>query len=122
GKSYFGYVETAAERMSALIEAVYDFTRLDASAQPIATEEMDLGEILTAARADLSELISERNASISFGEMPILSGDRARLRQVLQNLISNAIHHGAAIPEVIVSAEERPRHWVVSVGDNGPGI
>ena len=122
GKSYFGYVETAAERMSALIEAVYDFTRLDASAQPISHEEFDLGDILDAARADLSELIAERQASISFGEMPILSGDRARLRQVLQNLISNAIHHGAAIPEVIVSAEERPRHWVVSVGDNGPGI
>src|SRR5262249_53786272 len=45
-----------------------------------------------------------------------------RIRQVLQNLISNAIHHGVGQPAVSVSAEERQRQWRFTVADNGPGV
>jgi signal transduction histidine kinase len=123
GRTYFNFVETAADRMSALIEAVYDFTRLDASALPSSHEQIDVGEILSAAQADLTELITERGATVCLtAPMPVVDGDRGRLRQVLQNLISNAIHHGAAQPRVTISAEERSRHWLISVADNGPGV
>src|SRR5215813_4651459 len=44
GQSYFGFVQTAADRMAGLIEAVYDYTRLDASAQQGMHEEVDLQE------------------------------------------------------------------------------
>lgn len=122
GRTYFTFVETAAERMSALIEAVYDFTRLDASAQPSAREQIDLNDIVQETIADLTELISETGAHIAATPMPVLSGDRARLRQVLQNLISNAIHHGAGAPQISVDSEDHALHWLISVSDNGPGV
>ncbi|MES1199908.1 MAG: response regulator [Pseudomonadota bacterium] len=122
GQSYLTYVETAADRMSHLIDAVYDYTRLDASAHQPTREQVDVGELVDGVRADLAELIGERNAVISVDPLPTVQANRARLRQVLQNLIGNAIHHGSGVPQVRVSVADCPDHWLFSVSDNGPGI
>jgi CheY-like chemotaxis protein len=46
----------------------------------------------------------------------------SRIRQVFQNLIGNAIHHGGEAPVIAVHAEEREREWYFAVSDNGPGV
>ncbi|HVY87193.1 MAG TPA: response regulator [Caulobacterales bacterium] len=122
GRRYFGYVHDAADRMAALIDAVYHYTRLDSSAQPLTKEMCELGEVLKGAEIDLAELIREREATITVAPLPIAYGNASQIRQVFQNLLSNAIRHCPHDPEIRVDAKERPDCWEIRVADNGVGI
>jgi light-regulated signal transduction histidine kinase (bacteriophytochrome) len=67
--------------------------------------------------------ISESNALITHGRLPLIIGDEGQIVQALQNLIGNAIKfHGNQPPQVDISAEKKADEWVFSVKDNGIGI
>lgn len=122
GRNYFNYIKNAADRMGALIDTVYFYTRLDGSEQQIVREACKVEEVLEEAQENISQLIRERNAVISCGELPEVYINRMQLLQVLQNLMCNAIHHGGAEPRIDIHAERRGEEWVIEVSDNGPGV
>ncbi len=122
GQGYFGYIQSAADRMEALIDAVYFYTRLDGSAQQISKEVCDTAAVLKEAKADISALIRERKAVIVGDALPHVTANRRQLMQVLQNLLCNAIQHCPIDPIIRVTAAEGPGHWSLRVADNGPGI
>ena len=122
GRRYFGYVHDAADRMGSLIEAVYYYTRLDASSEQPAKEACDLDKVFQDTLLDLGELIREREAVVTSANLPQVQGVTQQLRQVLQNLISNAIRHCDADPAVHVDAVEEPNAWLIRVTDNGDGV
>lgn len=122
GRRYFDYVHDAADRMAALIDAVYYYTRLDGSAQQMPKEECDAGALLSEAKLDLTELIRERSAEIVAAPLPHITATPSQLRQVFQNLVSNAIRHCDSDPVIHVSATEHPDHWRFTIADNGPGV
>jgi signal transduction histidine kinase len=122
GRRYFDYVHDAADRMASLIDAVYYYTRLDSSAQPAAREPCDIGAVLHDVQIDLTELIRERGAVIESAPLPVLSASVTQVRQVLQNLLSNAIRHCETDPIIKIEASEQKDAWEIRVSDNGPGI
>ena len=122
GQRYFRYVHDAADRMGALIDAVYYYTRLDGSAPQIVKETCDLGSLLEQTKVDLTELIREKDAQITADPLPQLQANALQIRQVLQNLISNAIRHCESDPAVHISARDDGDAWTISVSDNGRGV
>ena len=122
GQGYFNYIQNAADRMAALIDAVYFYTRLDGSPQEIAKEACYAAIVLEEAKADISALIRERNAQISSDTLPKVTANRRQFAQVLQNLMCNAIQHCQTDPVIHIDAVEGPTHWSFRVTDNGPGI
>jgi signal transduction histidine kinase len=72
---------------------------------------------------NLEEQIRSSSAQISIGRLPRVRGDEVQLLQLFQNLISNAVKYaGNRPPQVEVTAEESPTHWILRVKDNGSGI
>lgn len=122
GKRYFGFVLEAAERMAALIDAVYLYTRLDSSARPVLQESCSMDAAMREAQLDLSELIRERRATITAGPLPEVNVAEQHMRQVLQNLVSNAIRHSVHPAVISIDAVEQAEFWLVRVADNGPGV
>lgn len=122
GRGYFGYIQNSADRMEALIDAVYLYTRLDGGPQQISKELCDLGSVLKDAKADVSALIRERKAAVVGDALPHVLANRRQLMQVLQNLLCNAIQHCPDAPIIRVTASEEADHWLIRVADNGPGI
>ncbi len=55
-------------------------------------------------------------------EAPVVEGDEARLRQVLGNLVSNALHHTPMEAPITVSVGTRDGEAILEVGDTGPGL
>ena len=75
------------------------------------------------AGAGLKTVIDESGAVITSGELPRLATRSVHLRQLLQNLITNAIKYkSAAKPLVHIAAERVGSEWIFSVKDNGIGI
>lgn len=89
GQSYLNRVTKAASRMQQLIEGLLVYSRLDApelTGMPLSLPEF-VGEILT----DLEGHIRELQAEIYVGDLPRIHGDPLQTRQLLQNLIDNAL-------------------------------
>jgi len=87
-------------------------------------EPVDLNEVLDVVYDDTCRCGSRRATRTSRrGSLPRVMGDLSQLRQVFQNLLSNAIEYsGDEPPRIDVSAERDGADWVVSVRDQGVGI
>ena len=118
---YIRYAVDGARRMQDLINGLLEYSR--AGTREVALEPVDLGEIMESVRTDLSHYITGAAATVDVGDLPVVMADRTQLRQLLQNLIGNAVKfRGEAAPVVRVTARETPAGWAVSVADNGIGI
>jgi len=118
---YIDFIVEGANRMKKLIDDLLMFSRLNTEAKPF--ESINMGELTNAVISYLKPTIEETNAKITQEPLPIIRGDPSQIRQLLQNLISNAIKfRGDEPPEIHISAEELEKEWLISVIDNGVGI
>jgi signal transduction histidine kinase len=120
-RRYFQYVNEAADRMGALIDAVHFYTRLDAAEQMQKTF-CDITCVLEDVQGNLAQLIKERAAIITYAALPQVHANQVQMVQLFQNLLTNAIRHCKSSVTIVVSAEEHEDHWRMMVRDNGPGI
>jgi two-component system OmpR family sensor kinase len=111
-------VETESARMTALVEDLLLLARLD-SGRPLEREPVDLSRLLLEAVDDARVVDAERSWRLSLPDEPItVTGDEARLHQVVTNLLTNARTHTPAGSTVTVTAT--PEGF--SVHDDGPGF
>jgi signal transduction histidine kinase len=117
----FQHIYKSAHRMSALIDAVHLYTRLDAAEQMERTS-CDLNGVLGQVRDNLAELIERRGTIITSGILPQVQVDEIQMLQLFQNLLSNAIRYCETAVTVHVSAQEYDQQWLLTVRDDGPGV
>jgi len=100
GQGYLNRVTKAASRMQQLIEGLLVYSRIDA---PDSTGmSLSLREIVEEILADLAAHIEELQAEIHVGDLPMIHGDTLQIRQLLQNLIGNALKfHKHGVPPII---------------------
>jgi signal transduction histidine kinase len=122
GVDYLARANHAAERMQALIQDLLQFSRVTTKPRPFA--RVDLNRVTAEILEDISIEIEESDAALSVGPLPILSADAVQMRQLLANLISNAIkfRREGVRPEIAISAETFGDHARIVVADNGIGF
>ena len=118
---HFQSIRYAAERMNALIDTVYIYTRLD-GAEQTKLDVCDANDLVEAAKENISHLIRERQAVITCPPLPQISVNREQAIQVIQNLLCNAIQNCAKRVMLTITADEAADYWLFRVSDNGPGI
>lgn len=110
-----------AQRMQELIDGLLEYSR--AGRRQPASEPVDCAEVARAVLGALDSSVRARGAVVSVGALPRVLGDALLLRQLLQNLLANALKFtGDARPQVSVQAESRGCEAIFSVRDNGIGI
>ncbi|MEV5961058.1 ATP-binding protein [Kribbella sp. NPDC051952] len=117
-------IEDEAKRMGLLVDDLLLLARLDQQ-RPLRMEPVDLLPIAADALHNAQAVEPERNMSLQIlpdSEAPVVSGDEARLRQVLGNLISNALHHTPIDAPIVVSVGTRDGEAILEVSDSGPGL
>ena len=119
--TYLERVNLAIERMNALMTALLDFSRLGRNAR---IEKYDCSTIIAEVLADLDQNIKSSNAIIEVGEMPTINVYAVELRQLFQNLISNAIKFSkeGITPHIRICSENLGNKWKFYISDNGIGI
>ncbi|ELY46972.1 PAS domain-containing sensor histidine kinase [Natronorubrum bangense] len=121
GREFLAFAVDGAERMRAMIDGLLEYSRIETRGDPF--EPVDLNNVLDDVREDLRMRIDESNAEITTDDLPCVDGDDSQLRQVFQNLLSNAIEYSEdEPPQVDISATRRGDQWIISVQDNGIGI
>ena len=89
GRDYLGRMHAAAARMQSLISDLLDFSRVTTKAAPFV--EVDLTQIANEVLGDLDDLVRRSGGRVEIGELPTLQADALQMRQLLQNLMGNAL-------------------------------
>jgi signal transduction histidine kinase len=122
-ESFLALIGDETSRLAELVGDVLDTSRIEAGTFSYRFEEVDLGRIVDEAveAAALAQQEVPVVAHVRTG-IPAIRGDRARLRQVLGNLIENAVKYSPEGGEVRVSAATSNGEVQIAVQDSGPGI
>ena len=114
----------SARHLRGLIDDILDLSQIDAGALPVLKELTDIGALVHEAVATAQQLLERKGLSIQVdigAGLPLLSLDRLRIRQVLLNLLSNAVRfteHGG----ISIRTYQDKGHVLVEVTDTGVGI
>jgi len=115
------FIGEGVASMQAMIRGLLEYATASQSAP--GTARTDVNAVLDTVLQDLRSQIEESGASVTSDALPAVSADETQLRQVLQNLISNAVkYRGEQRPEIHVGAKSGGGEWIFWVRDNGIGI
>jgi PAS domain S-box-containing protein len=123
GREYLARMESAAARMQALIEGLLSVSRVTTTTEPF--DAVDLGEIAREVVSDLETQLEDTGGRVELRKLPVVEADRLQMRQLLQNLIANALKfHKPDEPPVVTVYEQRRENGSASiaVSDNGVGF
>ena len=137
GMDYLQRMQAAAGRMSTLIRDLLSYSRV--SIQPETMAPVSLTAVVNTSLADLDLLIDETGAVVTVDSLPTVLGDAPQLRQLMQNLFSNALkfRRAGVKPQVRVSCQtlansdlpvslkpalQAPAYYRMDVADNGIGF
>lgn len=115
-------IEREAQRMATLVEDLLVLARLD-QARPLADEAIDLGHVVEDAAAGARAADPHRAVVVDLPEHPaVVSGDRLRLRQILDNLLANIRDHTDPGTVATVRLAGSDGAATLTVTDDGPGM
>jgi signal transduction histidine kinase len=122
-ESFLALIGDETARLAELVGDVLDTSRIEAGTFSYRFEEVDLGLVVDEA-IEVAVLAQQEVPVVASvpGGLPAVRGDRARLRQVLGNLIENAVKYSPEGGEVRVSASAANGAVRIAVRDAGPGI
>ncbi|MFV0295289.1 MAG: sensor histidine kinase [Hyphomicrobiaceae bacterium] len=89
GADFIERMLDATARMRILINELLAYSRVSSKSRPF--EPVDLGRELEAVLSDLQVRLDETKAEVTFGHLPVIEADPTQMRQLLQNLLSNAL-------------------------------
>lgn len=129
GRDYVERMQNAAGRMQRLIEDLLTFSRVTTKAQPFTN--VDLKQVAHEVISDLEVRISEAKGQVEIKDLPVIEADPTQIRQLLQNLIGNALkfHRDDAPPVIKIYSDfaadgngETQNICKITVEDNGIGF
>ncbi|ELY50963.1 PAS/PAC sensor signal transduction histidine kinase [Natronolimnohabitans innermongolicus JCM 12255] len=121
GTEFLTFAVDGADRMREMVDSLLTYSRVDSRETRL--EPVAVDEVLEQVCSDLELRIDETDAVVTVGSLPRVRADESQLRQLFQNVLSNAIAYaGSEPPRIHVSAERDGGNWRLSVEDDGIGI
>lgn len=113
-----------ALRLSKIVEQLLMLSRLDAGEAIVEWQQFDLAELVRSTAEQMNLLAEDKNISIKgkTGEVVLIEGDRSRLKQVVVNLLDNAIKYTSPHGSITWSVRGLDKHAVLEISDTGMGI
>ena len=112
------------ERLAKIVEGLFALSRLDAGEAQAERVRFDLAEMAATTADQMSLLAEDKGIAVSCEAKPgiTVEGDRARLKQVVVNLLDNAIKYTPSGGAIHLGVSRENGHALLDVTDNGIGI
>jgi|GEM_PF-1498069 len=123
--SYADHIHKSGEHLLNIVNDILDMAKIESGIQPLHAEKISVGGVTEAAVAFVDRLASERGLRIAVNvpvNLPQVIADERYLRQVLINLLTNAVKFSAPGLDVVIEARRHAKGLDIVVRDHGPGI
>ncbi len=124
-REYLGYINTSTNALLAIINDILDLATIDAGAMKLSLGPVDVRQTMNAAAEGIQDRLVKDNLVLNIqaaANIGTFVADERRIRQILFNLLANAVGFSPAGATITLTAERLPDAIVFSVTDNGPGI
>jgi PAS domain S-box-containing protein len=122
--SYLRLVGRNADRLARLVDDLLVVGRLDAGLVSLIRVPLDVPAVLREVVADFAPSMAPRSISVALDLRagPALEADDLRFRQIVENLVGNAVKFGPDGGQITVACVVEGDEWLVDVADEGPGM
>jgi signal transduction histidine kinase len=124
-REYLGYINTSTNALLAIINDILDLATIDAGAMTLNLGPVDVRRTMIAAAEGIKDRLVKDHLVLDIqarADVGSFIADERRIRQVLFNLLANAVGFSPAGATITLAAERRSDALVFSVTDSGPGI
>jgi signal transduction histidine kinase len=124
-REYLSYIGSSSGALLAIINDILDLATIDAGAMTLDLKPVDIRAAVDAAAEGLRDRLAEKDVRLALrapADVGSFVADERRVRQILFNLLSNAVSFSPASETVTLSVARRDDHIVFAVTDHGPGI
>ena len=124
-REYLGYISTSTNSLLAIINDILDLATVDAGAMKLNLGPVDIRRTMNAAAEGIRDRLVQDGLALDIratSDIGSFVADDRRIRQILFNLLANAVGFAPSGSTITLSAERRPDAIVLSVTDRGPGI
>jgi signal transduction histidine kinase len=126
-KDYADNIFQSGQHLLAIIDGRLELSRIEAGADPLTVEQVDVGSVIQETSVMLSRLAEKADVTLEVDvapDLPVIETDRLKLRQVLVNLVSNAIKFTPEKGRVLLSVKPNAKKGVLVlvVSDTGIGM
>ena len=117
-------VSQEARRMSRIVDQLLALARADSGKEKLSLRRVNLSRMVAKLSSDMEMLCRDKGLRYGLGQMEnlVVKGDRVKLRQLLLNILDNAIRYTPRGGEISVSVQAEGEMAVVSISDAGIGI
>ena len=124
---FLSVVQQNTERLTILVNDLLDLSRIEAGQVSLTMGSIDLSELIDEVMEEIDRLTVAENKSMQFDldlppDLPRISGDAERIRQILINLLGNSCHYTPSNGKVSLSVRHVGDEIQIDIKDNGVGI
>ncbi|MFO7607404.1 MAG: ATP-binding protein [Desulfurivibrionaceae bacterium] len=122
GRNYLDRIKKGTDKLQRLVSALLQMSKVGTATARF--ELLDMNELILDVVGDLEEIINRTGARVEIDTLDDLKGDAVQIRQLFQNLISNALkyHRENTAPSISISSRIIGDFCEISVNDNGIGL
>ncbi len=119
-------IETSSAHLQQLVQDLLAYAR--AGRQAMTFAPVDLNALVSSIVREIGPEVSQREAVLSIGDLPVIEADSGQLRQLFTNLLQNALKFSVAdrAPHISIASHASEASdadaWVIEVVDDGPGF
>jgi len=121
-EQFIKYIIDASEQMDQLIRDLLAYARIG-GINTVQLQQLNSQELIDQVLINLNAEIEKKQANITINQVPNVIGDRSKLMELWQNLISNGLKYcDRKKPIIKISGREEKENWLFEIKDNGIGI
>lgn len=124
-QKFLTIVDQSIDRLTVLISDLLDISRIESGQMNLRLDTVDPRELVKTVVNNLTPGVTEKNVKLTAdipSKLPMITADKERLMQVLDNLILNAVKFTSAGGEIKVAVEDKGDYILFRISDNGIGI
>ncbi|WP_406945552.1 ATP-binding protein [Halobacillus sp. SY10] len=121
---YLNIIKEEATHLTDMVQQLFQLAKMDENSFVIEPQFVDLSLVLMEVKDHLRPVLEEKKAQL-FVDVPsktMIYADPMRLKQVIHNIVDNALRYGGAETKIMITAESEKQHVTIKISDDGPGV